>query len=137
MTGWNPHWDLDVPYGEDGERVANEVIGWLFESDPRVEVKRKRRLDDWIYVELAQDPGGTGTRWRESGLNVTKADLWAFIIADTGIVLFFPTDLLRWAVRRTDAGKSCAETDGNNPTEGRLFRISWLIQATQNWRDAA
>lgn len=114
---------------------ADQVRAELGDGQGRVEVKRKRRLDDMIYVELMQDPGGAGTRWKPSGLNVTDAEWWAFAVGDTRMILFIPTDLLRWAVS-TDAGRPCAETDGDNPTEGRLFRVSWLIQSLQRWTDA-
>lgn len=132
---YRPEYDNDEEYGEDGERIAREVLGWTLTRSPRVEVKRKRRLDDWLYVELLQDPGATGRCWKQSGLNITTADLWAYVVADSGVLLYFPTDLLRWAIR-TDAGKPCAETDGDNPTEGRLLRVSWLIQATEQWKAA-
>ena len=134
--GYNPAFDLDLPYGAAGEELARSVLGWVLNGHARVEVKRKRRVDGLLYVELMQDPGGTGTRWRQSGLNTTEADLWAYVVADTGVLIVLPTDLLRWAVR-TDAGRPCAETDGDNPTQGRLFHIAWLMQAASTWKAAA
>jgi hypothetical protein len=135
MTGYEPRFDHDYAYGQQGEFLIGDAIKSLGDGQGRVEVKRKRRLDDMIYVELMQDPGGAGTRWKPSGLNVTDAEWWAFAVGDTRMILFIPTDLLRWAVS-TDAGRPCAETDGDNPTEGRLFRVSWLIQSLQRWTDA-
>lgn len=131
-TGYQPSFDTDVEYGEDGETIARDVLRWTFDRSVKVETKRKRRLDDYLYVELQHNPRGAG--WRDSGLNVTKADLWAYVVGDSGIVLYFPTDLLRWVIFRTDDGKPCAETDGDCPTEGRLLRVSRLIQQAENWR---
>jgi hypothetical protein len=132
VTGYEPRFDHDYSYGRQGELLIGDAMTALREGQARVEVKRKRRHDDWLYVELMQDPGGAGTRWKDSGLNVTGAEWWAYVIGSSGMLLFIPTDLLRWAVS-TDAGKPCAETDGDNPTEGRLFRVSWLMQAIPQW----
>lgn len=133
MTGYEPRFDHDYEYGQQGELLIGDAIAALRGGQARVEVKRKRRLDDWLYVELMQDPGGTGTRWKDSGLNVTAAEWWAYVVGDTGFLLFIPTDLLRWAVS-VEGGKPCEEKDGDNPTMGRLFRVSWLLQALPQWR---
>jgi hypothetical protein len=123
-SGYKPEWDIDKSYGEEGERRFAELFGWLATGDPRVEVKRKRRTDDWFYIELQHNPHGRG--WRNSGLHTTQAEIWAFVIADTGVMVAFPTALLRAALRY-GIGKPAAETDGDCPTEGRLLRLPNLM----------
>lgn len=125
MNGSGPDFDFDLVYGEAGERYAREVLGWVLAENARVEIKRKRRLDDWLYVELRQNAHRSG--WKDSGLNVTTAQFWGFVVGETGVILYFPTDLLRRAVARGE-GRDAEETDGDNPTQGRLLRASRLIQ---------
>ncbi len=95
-------------------------------------MKRKRYLDSEFYVELRQDPGGTGTRWKPSGLSVTEAEFWVYVIADTGLMLWFPTEYLRWVIRE-EYGHEREETDGDNPTAGRLLRANLLLDLLQKW----
>jgi len=57
---------------------------------------------------------------------VTEAELYAFPIGDTGVVLFIPTIRLRAALS-SGLGKQAAETDGSCPTHGRLLSFDQLI----------
>jgi hypothetical protein len=133
MTTYEPKFDHDYQYGRQGELLIGDALAALRDGQGRIEVKRKRYLDGKIYVELLQDPGGTGKRWKPSGLNVTDAEWWVYVVGETGVLLFFPTDLLRWAIK-TDAGRPCAEKDGDNPTEGRLLTVAWLLQELAQWQ---
>ena len=88
-------------------------------------MKRKRFIDDKLYVETHQDKRRRGL-YEPSGINVTTARLWVFLIDDTGIHIAVPTDVLREAV--LDA--SCvdvAESDGGNPTRGKLLDLHVLL----------
>ena len=119
MSG--PGWDLDLPYGTNGEKNVAEVMGL---AGCRVEVKTKRRHDDWLYVELEQNPFGRG--WRPSGLNITTLTYWAFCVDDTGILILIPVRTLK-AIIRSDHGRPAQETDGECPTNGRLVRVSFVL----------
>lgn len=127
MTGYEPRWDLDRGWGENGEAIVRAL------SAKRIEVKRKRRyLDDWLYVELEQDFGGFGENWKPSGLAINESDYYAFVVGTTGVIFFLPSGLLRWAVKK-GLGREKEETDGDNPTRGRLFRLGMLLQYAQDW----
>ena len=132
MNGSGPAFDFDLAYGEAGERRAETVLRWLVDGDVRVEVKTKRRGDDWLYVETFQDPGGAGTRWKPSGISITGASLWAYVVGNTGIVLVLPADLLRRSIAE-GRGKELACEDGDNPTQGRLLRVGRLIRDAHDW----
>ena len=133
MNGYEPRFDRDYAYGHQGELLVADMLQALKDGHGRVETKTKRRLDDRIYVEIEQDPGGTDDRWKDSGLTVTEAEWWAYSINNTGMVIFIPTDLLRWA-RAQGAGRLVTTTEGDNPTRGWLFRLAWLIQELDNWQ---
>ena len=94
--GNEPRFDLDRDYGEDGEDTVRRVLGL---SGSRIEVKRKRREDDQFFLELRHAPGRRGD-WQASGLNVTAAEYWAFLVGDTGVIVLAPTALLRLLVGR-------------------------------------
>jgi hypothetical protein len=122
-----PDWDIDRGWGEDGEEIVRGLSRYT------VEVKRKRRPDELLYIELQQDPGRRG-EYRPSGFAVTKADYAAFVVGDTGCVIFLPASLIGWALAR-DIGIDASETDGGNPTTGRLMRLGTLLQYASRWRD--
>jgi hypothetical protein len=94
--GYNPDFDIDRDYGEGGEGTVRRALGL---SDKRIEVKRKSYPDDKFYVELEHDPGARG-RFSPSGLARTRAEYFGYVIADTGIVVLFPTELLRRRITR-------------------------------------
>jgi hypothetical protein len=125
VTGREPRWDGDRLWGEQGEQYIRGLNGRPWEA------KRKRRLDGWIYVETEQDPGRRG-QWKPSGIITSEADNWVYLIGETGIATFLPIDLLRWAIQQ-GYGKDCAETDGDNPTRGKLLRIEHLIHLSKEW----
>jgi hypothetical protein len=89
--GYEPHFDIDREYGEEGEEIVRRFLRL---SKDQIEVKRKRCIDDLFYVEHEHDPGARG-RYRPSGIAITRADYFVYVIADTGILVCFPTEFLR------------------------------------------
>ncbi len=118
--GYQPDWDGDRLWGEEGEQYIRDLI------DRPWEAKRKSYIDSSFYVELEQDPGATGQHWKPSGLVTTKAENMFFVVAETGIIVIFPTVLLRAAISR-NLGKNAAETDGDCPTRGKLLDLDQVL----------
>lgn len=116
-----PRFDLDLNYGRQAEARLAEFFDWIAEGKGRVEVKRKRIIDLSIYVEESCDKGRTG-RFAPSGISVTTAHVWAFAIADTGIMMVIPTQLLKESLSHPSV-KDKAETDGSCPTRGKLVHL--------------
>ncbi len=131
-----PRWDITLPYGIRGEEIASGTIRALRDGGVRIEVKRKRRPDNRFYVELEHDPGRTG-RYRPSGLSVSESELWAFVIADTDVVVFVPAVRLRAAIFELGWGSAVEETDGDCPTRGRLLSFGQLIATALDVFDTA
>lgn len=89
--GYQPEFDIDRVYGEGGESTVRHLL----ELDAsRIEVKRKSFVDDEFYVEVRHDPGRRD-QYRPSGIATTKAEYFAYVIADSGVILLVPTKLLR------------------------------------------
>lgn len=121
--GYEPRWDHDRVYGEQGERVVESLRELGLAG--RIETKRKRYADDEFYIELQQDPGRRGA-FKPSGLNTTEAEYWAYVINSSGIVVFIPVVLLRDALR-AGRGTRAEEDHGDNPTRGRLIGLNSLL----------
>lgn len=122
--GYQPNWDIDLPYGEAGQELVERVLRWAFDGSVRIEVKRKRRIDAHMYFEMEQNSRRAGI-WHPSGLTSTHSDVWACVVGDTGIFIAVPTGLLTSAVLAR--GRPARETDGDNPTEGLLLSFSDLL----------
>ena len=114
-----PRFDRDLAYGRQGELQINEFYEWIANGDGRVETKKKRYLDHKLYIETEKDPDGTGI-YRPGGINETAADVWCFVIGDTGIHVAIPTPLLREALA-DPSSRPVEERDGSCPTRGYLI----------------
>jgi hypothetical protein len=123
--------DVDWRYGvtEGGEALVRYVLGEVDAGSVRIEVKRKRLADWKFYVELEHDPGRKG-RYIPSGLSISEAALWWFVIADTGISHVTPAAVVRTAVER-NYGHPAEERDGSCPTRGRLLDFFDLLNAAK------
>ncbi len=130
-----PRFDRDFTYGRQGELQIGEFLDWIATGNGRVEVKRKRYLDHRIYVETHCDKGRTGV-FQPSGINVTAAHLWAFVLDDTGIHISIPTDLLRQALD-DPSSRDAEERDGSCPTRGKLVDFCVLLFRLKQRRAAA
>lgn len=120
-----PRFDLDLPYGKQAELQIAEFLDWIADGNGRVEVKHKRYLDHVLYIETHCDKGRRGV-WQPSGINVTTAAMWVFVIGETGCHVAIPTDLLRLMVADSSSRPS-QETDGNCPTRGVLVDFCVLL----------
>jgi hypothetical protein len=117
-----PDWDLDVEYGEDGERDVAEWVAGLVGSH---EVKRKSREDLFFYIELEHNPFGRG--WEPSGISTSVAKYVDVVINDTGIILAVPRERLLELID-LHLGRAVEETDGDCPTRGLLVSLADVIQ---------
>jgi hypothetical protein len=127
-----PRFDRDFSYGKQGELLIGEYLEQLARGHGQVEVKRKRILDLGFFVETKCDKGRSGT-FQPSGISTTTATTWAFVIGDTGIALFVPTDLLR-AMFDSPLTQNVACVEGNCPTKGKLIYLIDLVNRLERNR---
>jgi hypothetical protein len=127
-----PRFDLDLPYGKQAELQIAEFLDWIADGNGRVEVKHKRYLDHVLYIETHCDKGRTGC-YQPSGINVTTAQLWVFVIADTGVHIAIPTELLRIMVADSSS-RPVEERDGSCPTRGVLIDFCVLLWTLKRQR---
>jgi hypothetical protein len=135
MSKAEPRFDRDLKYGVQGELQINDFLEWVASGNAQVETKRKRYLDHKLYVETDSDPGRRGY-YTPSGINVTTAALWCFVIGDTGCHVAIPTELLRQML--TDpSSRPVEEEDGGVPTRGMLIDFCVLLYRQKQRGDQA
>jgi len=114
--------DLDLSFGQKGEQLVKELLT----NGRTIEVKRDRQ---WartgnLYIETAcWSTRSEAYEW--SGLSVTKADYWAFVLQS--MVLLVQKEDLDAAVRWF--GKDIKMNTKPNPTMGFLITVDDIIKA--------
>ena len=120
----NSSFDLDFGYGRKGEQLVEELLT----EGKRIEVKRDRKwhLTGNVYIEVecffTKD-----NAWAPSGLAVTEAEYWAFVLKKTVIML--PTTVLWHAVKTFGRDITCEIPP--NLSRGYLVKVIDLIEATK------
>ena len=114
------NWDLDYRDGMLGEKKIADLL-----SMDTVEVKTDRR---WkytgnLYIETECYYKTTDT-WEKSGIMVSKATHWAFVLEDS--VLIVPTYRLREAIYDNPRPITCNIPP--NPSRGTLITAGALIE---------
>ena len=114
--------DLDFSYGREGELLVEELLT----GGKTVEVKRDRRWHQTgnIYIEV-ECWYLSSESWQPSGLSVTKADYWAFVL-EQGVVLV-PTDHVRYVVQHWGHEITCEIPP--NRSKGYLVKVENLLSA--------
>ena len=114
--------DLDFTNGREGEQLVEALLT----GGKTVEVKRDIRWQDTgnLYIEYTCYYQKSQS-WEWSGIMVTKADYWAFVLGEG--VLMVPTNLLKQVCM---ASKRHAETrTPPNPSKGYLITVDDLTMA--------
>lgn len=115
-------WDLDLRFGQEGEIMVNHFLTAPIET---VEVKRDRRWKEtgnlFIETECWSD---ALCQWYLSGISVTKASHWAFVLEDSVVVV--PTDKVKKTMavhgHRVEMNRPEYSTKGFLITVKDLFR---------------
>jgi hypothetical protein len=121
--------DLDFSYGVDGEGLVSDLIL----GKRTVEVKRDRRWKETgnLYIET-RCFYQRSQAWEPSGLSVTEAGYWAFVIEES--ILLIPTEILKSAVG--NYGKQIRCSIPPNESEGYLITPEQLLQAQKEYHNA-
>ena len=114
--------DLDYSYGLQGENLVDQLLN----GGKTVEVKRDRKWWDTgnIFIEV-QCWYNNNNSWEDSGLTVSKADYWAFVL-ESGVIIV-PINHVKYAVRVF--GKRIECTIEPNNSRGYLIKAKDLITA--------
>jgi hypothetical protein len=120
----NSSFDLDFGYGRKGEQLVEELLT----EGKRIEVKRDRKW--WstnnIYIEV-ECFFRKSMSWEPSGINVTEAEYWAFVLEKA--VIMVPTDHVRYAVHHRGREITCEIPP--NLSKGFLITVEDLLEAAR------
>jgi hypothetical protein len=118
--GYDPRFDftVDLEYGHGGEE--NLIMFFRAVEGGRVEVKADRYRNGRMAVETQQNPAGRG--WKDSGINVTEADWWAYRFAPDAFVIV-SVERLKNFLRHNKAllNKRNFAADSDNPAKGFIL----------------
>lgn len=123
----NSAFDLDFSYGRKGETLVEELMTGGY----TVEVKRDRKwaVTNNLYIETRCYYVSSGS-WEASGLAVTEADYWAFVLESS--VLMIRTPVLRFAT--AEYGRPITCDIPPNKSSGYLITVEDLMMATRKVR---
>ena len=112
--------DLDFRYGHEGEQLVEELLT----NGKTVEVKRDRRWHETgnLYIEFDCWYNSTQS-WQPSGISVTKADYWAFVLEES--VLMIPTINVIQAINQYGREINCEIPP--NKSRGFLITVNDLL----------
>lgn len=121
------NWDLDLRAGELGESKVADLL-----SLDTVEVKTDRRWRQTsnLYIET-ECYYVADNAWKPSGIRVSKATHWAFVLEDT--VLIVPLYRLMEAVY--ELGRSITCNIPPNPSRGYLITPAVLLEHIRTARE--
>ena len=110
--------DIDLSKGKVGEALVEDTL-----ISGTIEVKTDLRWKDTgnIYVETECFYQTSG-QWEPSGLSVTKADWWAFVL--NGFFVLVRTEDLRLIVQTEGTSIDCKIEP--NPSRGFLIRLDHI-----------
>lgn len=120
----NSSFDLDFGYGRKGEQLVEELLT----EGKRIEVKRDRKW--WstnnIYIEV-ECFFRKSMSWEPSGINVTEAEYWAFVLEKA--VIMVPTSHVRYAIQYFGREITCEIPP--NLSKGFLITVEDLLEAAR------
>ena len=120
IGGYNPKFDFqtDLSYGHEGEAQLIDFFNAL--NRATVEVKADRYRNGRMAVETQQKP--SGGVWKDSGINVTEAEWWAYRFAPESFVLVSVQSLKNFLRHNYDRlEKRNFAPDSDNPAKGFLL----------------
>ena len=113
-------WDLDLRDGEAGESKLAELLRM-----DTIEVKTDRRWKDTGNLYIETDCwSDVRQEWYWSGITVTKATHWSFVLED--ILITVPTDKIKLAVKTYGIFKEMNRPEYS--TKGYLITVDNLCR---------
>ena len=124
--GYEPDFDIDMKVGAQAELfVANMMESLGVRGSVEVKYDAQYLNTGNVYLEYQCLRKGN---WKPSGIAITKADFWAFVLGMDTFCFFVATKTLKEAGReRWKYPKARVGLDrGSHPTRGVILPVDWL-----------
>jgi hypothetical protein len=125
VEGYEPRFDIDFSRGLIGENLVSNLPEAI--NSGTVEVKTDYRAETTgnFYVETWQYGQADESDKKQSGINTTKADSWAFVIPQTGAMFLIKTDDLKALMKANDYRETRQPkiNENTNASIGRLVPV--------------
>jgi hypothetical protein len=119
--------DLDLKFGQEGESLVKELLT----NGQTVEVKRDRKWKDTHNVYIETECYFVGKQsWDSSGLNVTEAQYWAFVLEEA--ILLVPTEALKYAIKEFGNYTECHIPP--NYSKGYLLTVPQILKSIKEYK---
>ena len=120
--------DLDLSFGQAGEKLVEELLT----GGKTIEVKRDRKwhVTGNLYIEV-ECWYMRSESWEPSGLSVTKASYWAFVL-ERGVFMV-PTGHVRHAIQKYGREITCEIPP--NRSKGYLITVENLLDVMKEFKD--
>lgn len=116
-AGRKPNWKNDLAVGKMGEMIFMNFLECL--DNELFEVKFDQYRNGRMVVEVEQNPRGNG--WKPSGLMVTKAKWWIYVLSPESFIAVEVERLKRYLEVNNQMEKKTFAAYSENPTRGFLL----------------
>src|SRR5690348_4007883 len=99
-----PDWDIDRERGEKAEALVRALRTTLLTAECEVKCDDKAAQTGNVFVEYACK---TANGWQPSGISVTKAHTWVWVLLDMRVVVWMPVWLLKNIARAHGVKREC------------------------------
>jgi hypothetical protein len=131
------HFDLDMERGRQGELWIENIRKALSEYSALIEVKTDfwYPISERFYIEY--QCRGRDMKWRPSGIETTRAALWAIVWGAHAGMTVVEVAWLRRAVERAreDLRNHISMDYGENPTRGILVYMPHILKTRDPEKD--
>lgn len=119
--------DLDLEFGQEGESFVKDLLT----GGHTIEVKRDRKWKNTgnLYIET-ECFFTKNNKWAPSGLMVTEAKYWAFVLEDATLIV--PIDALKYAV--TEFGSYIECRIPPNYSKGVLLTVPQILKSIKEYK---
>jgi hypothetical protein len=125
VEGYEPRFDIDFSRGLIGENLVSNLPESIQSGTVEVKTDYRAEITGNFYVETWQYGQADESDKKQSGINTTKADSWAFVIPQTGAMFLIKTDDLKALMKANDYRETRQPkiNENTNASIGRLVPV--------------
>jgi hypothetical protein len=128
---YEPRFDVDFARGKIGEDLVSALPDMFLSGKLEVKTDSKAIKTGNFYVETWQK-SYYSDEWKQSGINLSEADYWAFVIPQNMAAFIITQEALKELLNKNRdtyrEGSQPICTPETNASKGKLVPISDIVQ---------